>query len=265
MAQAKHQPIDTHAAAKENKAAAQARHLEEINTFLAVRDLAPIARTGDKDRHETELVGIARIGHENPWYSIIGFDVLHPDGRPGQFFLRFQAQGAHGMPMIVLPMVNDHLVFVYQHRAAVSRWLTEAPRQFAKSTLEPSILDRKVIELAQRAGLHDRFPSHGLPLGLLGREAVSLMLGEQMNVLEVVQLDDGMPEDSGYDTTQSQVWFVRMELGDPSAMRRMRGTNSQGIRFYPVDEVRRRRRELHIRDKHTLSALYLLFEHLGMI
>lgn len=248
-----------------DKQEARRRHLDAINAYLAERGLKPIPRTGDFSRGEWELVAPAQIDHTNPWYWIVAFNVIRPDGVHGQFFLRFQAQGAAGIPIIVIPMVNEKLVFVYQHRPAVSRWMPEFPRHFAKATLEPSILDRKVAKLAARNGLAERFPAHGLPLGLLGREATALMLGETLEVAELAQLSDGMPQDTGFDTSEPEVWFVRMNLADEAPLARLRGTKSEKIRFYSVDEVRRRRRELGITDALSMAALLLLFEHLGIV
>ncbi len=246
----------------ESRDAARRRHVDAINAYLQDLGHAPLRSYGDFSRGEVELIAPNGVQLVNPWYSLIGFDTINPDGTAGQFFLRFQARSAEGDAIIVLPMINEQLVFVYQHRPAAARWLTEAPRAFAKTRMELTIVDRKIHEAARACGLDREL--RAFPLGVLARELTQLVVEDTLVFREVRLLDRG-PQDSGFDTTEPEIWLVRMEIADPAKLALMRGTKAQKIRLYPIDEVRRRRKELGIVDALSKSALLSLYEHLGLI
>lgn len=250
------------AASGESGEAARRRHLDDINAYLTELGHRPLVYQGDFSRGEIELVGPNGLQLVNPWYSLIGFDTINTDGTAGQFFLRFQARSADGEAIIVLPMINEQLVFVYQHRPAASRWLTEFPRAFAKTRMELTLVDRKIHDAARACGLDREL--RAFPLGVLARETTQLIVDETLVFREVRLLDQG-PQDSGFDTTEPEIWLVRMEIADERKLASMRGTKAQKIRLYPIDEVRRRRRELGINDALSKSALLSLYEHLGLI
>ena len=246
----------------------QRRRLEKINEYLAARGLRPLAHTGTWQRGEFEILDVVGCS-ANPWYTIVEFSCIKPDGQPGVYFMKFENNGLHGLSCVVLVMIGEALVFVRQQRPTMlvrgtRHWPTEVSRQFANSGISPTIVDRKLREAAKDEESGRLLGSRSLPLGVIGSELAPLILSGSLSVEEVVRLGV-IAEDTGMSTVIPEYWLIRLAVADGTALGESLGTKAMGIRTYPIDEVIRRRTELDLNDGHSMSALMLLYEHLGRI
>lgn len=278
MSDPKRQHASTRHRAEENQTATTKRHLDAINDFLAARGLRGATHIAT-ERGATQLIRPTGLVTGNAWNQLVEFEVLHPDKTTGFYMLRFHARGSDRREMIVIPMIDDQLIFIRQHRVAAcfapsradsrdKAWMTEAPRAFAANRGKLTVLDRKLMKLAQVTHAGRELPYHALPLGLLGQKMTQLMIEDNLDVVDMVRLSEGSLQDSGFDTAEPEIWLVQMthpQTHTGELARRIRGTRAMGIRFYALREVKQRRAELGINDLLTIGALCLLYEHLGCI
>ena len=147
------------------------RRLKAINAFLTSRGLRPFANIGNWKQGEVELVRATGAVHENPWYSIVSFQVIKPDGGEGFFHLRFHAQGGTLAPMVVVPVINEEVhLLTREYRVACTDWFTEYPRAFAVSQGLRTPHERRLHELAQATMLGRERAYESLPLCVITRK-----------------------------------------------------------------------------------------------
>ncbi len=239
----------------------QARRLAAMNEQLSRYGLAPLTQTGTHQKGEFELLEVVSV-EANPWYVTVQFAVIRPDGKQGQFFLKFAVEGASRRSCVLVPMIGDSIVFVRQHRPATlvhpnGHWTTELPREFAIAGREPTIVDRK-LRAARKVA------TSAAPISLTGRELAPLLTSDATHV-EAFEFLGSFPEDTGMSTVVCDAWLLRMRVEDEDVLSRLRGTKAMGIRIHPLSEVVRDRQGFGITDAHSSAALFLLYEHLGLV
>ncbi|TAK04834.1 hypothetical protein EPO33_02455 [Patescibacteria group bacterium] len=254
------QPLPDEEAAG-SREASQERRLKQINAILTTYKLTPLVQLGTWQRGEFEILDLISVSI-NPWYAIVQFWVIRPDGQHGSFFMKFAVSGAERRGCAIIVMVEDQLVFVRQHRPTLlvreeSAWSTELPREWSSVNSKETIVDRLLKGVS---GSSD----HAIPLGLLGRELVPLLTSGLVRSECVLPLGSA-PEDTGMSTVIVDFWLLCFRLAEGATLEKLHGTKAMGIRTYPLEEVIRRRKELGLSDQHTATALLHLYEHLGRI
>jgi hypothetical protein len=232
-------------------------NLAQVNAYLTLRRLCPLKHLG-VERDGWKIVRIAS-SWENLYYSIVEFLVERPDGNRGSYFMKFTIGGDAGRSCVVAAMVMDHLVLVRQNRPTMlvceelkQSWTLELPREFVVSGDQPTIAGRAVTAAPRDVR------------SVLGRELGPLFQSGMVTVQAVEQLGD-FPEDPGMSSVQVDTWFIQLMTDDLDAVKAVRGTRAMGLRYIPLDDVRRRRRELGITDAHSCTALLALYERLGIV
>lgn len=246
----------------------QKRRLEKINGYLTTRGLKPLVHVGIWQRGEFEIVDVVGCSG-NPWYTIVEFSIIRPDGQPGVYFMKFENGGLNGLSCVVMVMIGESLVFVRQHRPTMFvrgtwHWPTEVSRRFANSGISPTLVDRMLREAAKDEETRRLLTSRSLPLGVVGAELAPLIVSGRLSIQEVVRLGE-VAEDTGMSTVIPEYWLIRLAIADGTALGENLGTKAMGIRTYPLEEVIGRRAELGVNDSHSITALLLLYEHLGRI
>ncbi len=251
--------------AARNFAAAQRRRWDEINDFLQAHGLSGLpGRFGRWQDGEPEILRLSGGMYVTLYQAFVGFDVRFPDGIIREYTMRFHTESATKRAVLAIPIINGQLAFIGQFRPVMGTWYLELPRQFARSSGQTTIVDRKLREAAQAlpAGVD-------VPLGLLGRELTPVLIKRDFEVEKVTLLDNGMAQDTGADTTLIQVWLMRLRTPD-TKNKNMKLPSGSTLRYHTLDEVmqsgrdgRKTLRELGISDALTRGALDILRETLG--
>ncbi len=247
-------------AVKKREELVHIQSLDEMNRQLASHRLPCLARVG-VERDGFTLLRIESF-HLNPWYAIVEFLAERPDGTIGPYFLKFGVAGADKHACATIALITDeegmrHVVFVRQNRPTAythpdpgRAWTLEVPREWA-------VTDTLTTPLTAKR-------DDGRAVSVLGRELTPLMLSGLVTVESRDLLSD-VPENTGDSMLSLHYWLVNLRTQDMDAVKRIRGTRTVGIRYFPLDEVRKRRKELGINDAHTCTGLLLLYEHLGLL
>ena len=204
------------------------RVLAEVNEILAAEGLptwTDLRRIGKHREDEFEITGVIRVIRElRQYYIVIVFSVIRPDQTTGEYAVRFSRPAA-----IVVPIIDERVVLVKQHRLTIGKWTTELPRGWI----------RRELARDPEATIRD----------LLCRE-----VGEEwVRSLEIasVELVGEIPEDTG---TDSLIVPIHLVHGRNSASLPRRCGVHKPV-AYDWKTVHRLEDEGVINDAHTLAAL----------
>lgn len=211
-----------------NDESSRLRVLREVNETLRREGLPPWdnpRRIGMHRDGECEITGVARVVREfRDHYVVIVFDIIRPDGTTGEYAVRCSRPAT-----ILVPIVNDQVVFVKQHRLPIGKWTTELPRGWIRQ------------ELA-----HD---AEAMVRDLLRRE-----VGEEwVRSLEIASVEcvGEVPEDTGTDSLIVPIFLVigrnAVELPHRHGVHRPVAYDWAIVQEYEDGGT--------INDAHTLAAL----------
>lgn len=234
------------------------RRLESVNNRLAELGLKPFVRPGDHRNGEWEVIA-CEGDHGNDFYRAVNFRVRRPDGTIGTYSMLYNVASPEADGAIVIPIVGGRLAFVRQHRPTLEVWTTELPRGFARNK-NPTFMRPRGGKASEELSLPGDGGLNDLPLSVLGRELSGLIATGRVRLSRLVYLDD-VAENTGTSRAIVPV-HLAVFLADELVFEEATGDRVVGIRYYPWQEVLKRRRELGLRDQATLSALYLLREYL---
>lgn len=209
--------------------------LRSVNEVLRGEGLSPwtdLRRIGKYREGEFEITGVARVIRDlREYYVVIVFTVIRPDGTTGEYAVRFSRPAA-----ILIPIINDAVVFVKQHRLTIGKWTTELPRGWVR-----------------RESTDGPPPSAAVPEATV-RDLLCREVGEEWaRALEVEAITcvGEIPEDTGSNSLIVPISLVRGRNATP--LPRQAGIHKPVA--YDWETVHRLEDEGNINDAHTLSAL----------
>jgi hypothetical protein len=179
--------------------------LAEINAVLAGRKLKAIPKLGLASANEIEITGIHAVyDHSERFFTDIQFDVLFPNGKPGLFTVRFNANGAISDGSVIALMVNGKFAVIKQWRVPLGRWTTELPRGFTPQ-----------FHAAREAGNINQLAVRDLPIGIVARElGEDLMAGAK--IVGFTELGT-IAENSGTSAVSPTYDLIQLEV-DPAKL-----------------------------------------------
>lgn len=221
--------------------------LSEINVELSARNLKTLAKLGDATKGEIELTGLMAIyEHSKRFFYDFKFTCVFPNGKPGEFALRFNANSAKSDGAVIAAIINGKFAIVKQWRPVLCRWTYEIPRGFGEK-----------MDEARIAGTLGTMKIGDLPLGTMARE-----LGEEvMNAAEITSITHlgNVAQNSGTDAVAPSFFLVAISVEESILSKRLKGADDEISQVFLWDadtvemEVGRR-----LVDGHTLMALKLI-------
>lgn len=224
--------------------------LERINAELTERGLRSLPKLGDRTKGEIEIMGIAQIYDYNKrFFTDVHFDVLFPNGKPGAFTVRFNANGKTSDGAVIVTLVNGKFAIVKQWRLPLGRWTYEVARG----------LGEKLDQAAIQGGI-GTMKIGDLPLGTLTRELTEEVMATAQ-VTSVTHLGN-VAENSGTHNVAPSNFLVQLAV-DPVKLETKLVGDEDNINVLLWD-AERVKAELgkKLCDAHTLSALFLAFRHI---
>jgi len=226
------------------------QRLAAINAELRRRNLKELPKLGDVSKGEIEITGIKEIfDHSKDFFTDIKFATLFPNGKPGEFTVRFNANSLTSDGVVLVVLVNGRFAIVKQWRLPLGRWTYEVPRGFGES-----------VDSAKIQGALGHLKIADLPLGTLERE-----LGEEVvrggDITSITHLGN-TAESSGTNTHTPANFLVEVAVDEDALQRRCK--EKQGETRLELWDLKRVRLEIggRICDNHSLAALALAFEYL---
>lgn len=242
----------------------QAERLETINEQLAKLRLPPLTRLGNWKNGETEIVRFVNY-QPNPWYIVVQYEVIGPDGKSGFFYPQYQRDSAERPACAIMPVVNEtHFIMLHSHRLSAltnkKSWFTEFPRGFPSNNLQPTMLDRKL-----RNAIPEGQPPPASALQIVGRKLVALLTRDDVHIEKFDRLDgegdeEGLFQDPGRSGDTLTFWEMRLRVPDlEQLIREVKGPQHMRVRFIPCRELLtiRSQRENDVRDLIDRSAISL--------
>lgn len=227
--------------------------LSRINETLSKRNLKSLTKLGDIEEREIEIVDIIEVyDHSERFFTDIKFGVKFPNGTPGAFTVRFNANGAVSDGAVIVILVNGKVAIVKQWRLPLCRWTYEVPRGFGEK-----------LDKAQINGALGTLKIGDLPLGTLARE-----LGEEvMNSAEVTSVTHlgNIAENSGTSAVVPSFFLVQLSIEPELLAAKLKGNeDSMVTKLWDFAEVRREfGRKLC--DNHTLTAIALAQNYIASL
>jgi hypothetical protein len=225
--------------------------LDEINVMLSERRLKPLPKLGDCDKGEIEIVGVEAVyEHSSRFFTDVKFNVLFPGGRPGEFTVRFNANGHASDGAVFVTLVNGKFAIVKQWRLPLGRWMYEVPRGFSEK-LDNAKLSGKLGTV----GIGD------LPLGTLARE-----LGEEVmagaKVTSVTHLGN-VAQDSGTHNVSPSYFLIQLRVAQEALASGLKGSDDEvaKVKLWDSDTVRAEIGQ-RLCDNHTITALSLALNYI---
>lgn len=210
--------------------------LLEVNRVFAEEGLPrwnELRHIGKHRKEEFEITGVRSVTRDvKRYYVIITFEVIRPDGTPGEYGVRFSRPAA-----AVFAVVNNLVILVKQHRLPLGKWTTEVPRGWIppESAADHCAAVRAVLS------------------GEIGEEwTASLTPFEPVLVGE-------MPDDTGYHALVVPVYYLEASTTMPLPKR----CGVHQPRAFPWEEVHRLEDVGVINDAHTLAVLRKVERHLA--
>lgn len=225
--------------------------LASINEALAALGLKSLKKLGDFSQGEFEITAIKEVfSHSSRFFTDVKFAAkMPPLGNPGEFTVRFNANGAISDGAIIVALVNGKVVVVKQWRLPLQRWTYEIPRGFGDKA-----------DSAQIQGQLGTLKIGDLPLGTMvrefGEEAMS-----QAEITSVTHLGN-MAENSGTHAVTPSCFLVQIQL--PNLDEKLRGTEELKVELWTIDRVKE---EIGAKlcDAHSLAALFLAFSYIDRL
>lgn len=204
------------------------RVLAEVNEILAAEGLplwTDLRRIGKHREDEFEITGVVRVIRElRQYYVVIVFSVLRPDGTTGEYAVRFSRPAA-----ILVPIIDQRVVLVKQHRLTIGKWTTELPRGWIRRELA-SDPEATIRDLLCRE---------------VGEEWVRSL------AVDTIEVVGEIPEDTGTDSLIVPIFLVHGR--NAASLPRRCGVHKPVA--YDWATVYRLEDEGIINDAHTLAAL----------
>ncbi len=220
--------------------------LEQINAELANRGLKPLRKLGDNSEGEIEVLRIVEIfDHSKRFFTDVKFAVAFPGGNPGEFTVRFNANGEVSDGAVIVVLVNGLYAIVKQWRLPLGQWTYEVPRGFGDK-----------IDKAHIAGNLGTIQIGDLPLGTLVRE-----LGEE--VMKTCQIDSvthlgNVAENSGTSAIAPSYFLVQLQVDESQLQAKLKGSESEHLKVYLWNQAELDRQiGQRIADNHSIVALSL--------
>ncbi|HTK04346.1 MAG TPA: NUDIX domain-containing protein [Candidatus Eisenbacteria bacterium] len=225
--------------------------LAEINAVLAERNLKPLPKLGDHSKGEFEIVRIKEIyDHSKRFFTDVKFTVLLPSGDPGEFTVRFNANGLSSDGAVFVTLVNGKFAIVKQWRPSLGRWMYEVPRGFGEK-----------LDNARIAGQLGTIGIGDLPLGTLVRE-----LGEEVmagaKVTSLTHLAN-IAQDSGTHSATPSYFLVMLQVPEAKLSKGLKGSDDEvaKVKLWDTETVRAEIGQ-RLCDNHTITALCLALNHI---
>ena len=230
------------------------QRLSQINAELEKRNLRSLHKLGDASKGEIELLGIQAIyDHSARFFTDVKFDCLFPNGKTGEFTLRFNASSRVSEGAVIVAVVNGRFAVVKQWRPALGLWTHEVPRGFGEK-----------IDSACIAGTFGTLKIGDLPLGTLARE-----LGEEVmasaEITSVTHLGN-VAQDSGTHTSIPSYFLILVRADESKLDERLRGSDDEVAKVLLWD-AKQVRAEIgkRLRDNHSITALCLALNYIDSL
>lgn len=219
--------------------------LATINSALSERGLKPLHKLGDTEKGEIEVLGILEIyDHSRQFFTDVKFEVRFPNGKPGAFTVRFNANGEVSDGAVLVVLINGKFAVVKQWRLVLGQWTHEIPRGFGEK-----------LDQARINGALGTLKVADLPLGTLARE-----LGEEVmkdaEVTSVTHLGN-IAENSGTHNVIPSYFLVQLAIDEDVLKPGLKGSeDGLAVRLWDLKTVRQEvGRKLC--DNHSITAVAL--------
>lgn len=224
--------------------------LKAINSELKRRNLKPLPKLGDTKEGEVEIIGIKEVyDHSADFFTDVKFDVIFPNGTPGEYTIRFNANGLVSDGAVFVTLVNSRFAIIKQWRPALGHWMYEIPRGFGEK-----------IDSAKLKGTLGTIRIGDLPLGTLIRELTE----EVMDTAEVTTITHlgNIAQDSGTCAVSPSYFLVQLQVDEALLDKRIAGTESDlQVKLWDITRVRAEIGK-KLCDNHTLAALCLALRYI---
>ncbi len=228
--------------------------LVTINAQLAERGLKPIPKLGDAAKGEIEIVGLKRFeDHASRFFTDAVFAVRLPNGKDGDYTVRFNANSSRSDGAVFAVLVNGKFAIVKQWRVPLGRWTYEIPRGFSEK-----------LDSARITGKLGTVSIGDLPLGSVTRE-----LGEEVmanaTVMSMTHLGN-VAQDTSFHSAAPAYFLVQIVVPPEMLGDKLRGTDDEVSKVLLWD-TKTIRAELgqKICDSHTITGLVLVFNHIDKL
>lgn len=225
------------------------QRLATINAELSRRNLKQVAKAGDHTLGEFEVIEIIEIyDHSKRFFTDVKFSVLMPDGKQGQFTVRYNANGDAFDGAVLVTLINGKIAIVKQWRLPLGRWTTEVPRGFADK-----------VSSAVTAGNTSTLQLADVPLGIITRELTPDVMAHA-RLVSVTHLGD-IAENSGTHAVEPAFYLVQLEVDEEKLSARLKGTKDLKVQLWDPSKVRPEFGR-KLRDMHSITGLALALNHI---
>jgi hypothetical protein len=226
--------------------------LTEVNRQLSEHNLKPLAKLGDADKGEIEVLSILEFHeHSKRFFTDVKFAVRFPGGNEGAFTVRFNANGATSDGAVLVVLVNGRFAIVKQWRLPLGRWTYEVPRGFAPK-----------LDAAATTKLVGKFNVVDLPmLATLNRELGDKLMCDAQ--IESVTHLGKIAENSGTHCVEPCYFLVTLRVDDELLALRLQSTASPllSVQLWSPDEVRAQI-GARLADCHSITATALALRYI---
>ncbi len=245
-------PTTISAAEAVSRISIRAERLAAINLELKARGLKQIRKLGDYTEGEFEVTRIIEIyEHSKRFFTDVKFAVLFPNGKEGEFTVRFNANGEVSDGAVIVVLINGLYAIVKQWRLPLGVWTYEVCRGFGEK-----------LDQAQIQGQLGTLKIGDLPLGTLTRE-----LGEEVmataEISSVTHLGN-VAENSGTNAVSPAHFLVQIQVNEALLAAKLKGTEDLKVYLWTADEVDCQLGK-KIADNHSIAALCLANRHIDRL
>lgn len=225
--------------------------LTAINDLLAARKLKQLRKLGNNKEGETEVLAILEIyDHSARFFTDVKFSVRFPDGKQGEFTVRFNANGEVSDGSVIVVIINGKFAIVKQWRLPLCQWTYEVPRGFCHK-----------LDQGRADGQFNQLSVPDLPLGIIIRElGQDLMAAAQIK--SITHLGD-IAENSGTSSVVPGYYLVSLSV-DPDKLQNKTGGTELKVALWDGAQVQAEFGG-KLRDSHTLTALALAQRHINSL
>lgn len=226
--------------------------LSDINAILAERKLRPLPKLGLASEGEIEITGINEIfDHSARFFTDVKFDVIFPNGTPGAFTIRFNANGAVSDGSVIALMLNGKFAIVKQWRPALGRWTYELPRGFTPQ-----------FHAARTSGDLETLDPKDLPTGIVTRE----LGADLMSTAKIYKWDSlgNIAENSGTHAVAPSYDLVQLSVDPSTLAARMKSREDGGLVALQLWSPKTLRAQIgrQLADSHSITAAALALAEL---
>lgn len=228
------------------------QRLEAINAQLKERGLKELRKLGDHTKGEFELTRIVEVyDHSKRFFTDIKFAAIFPDGKEGEFTVRFNVNGAISDGAVIVVVINGLFAVIKQWRVPLGLWTYEVCRGFGAK-----------LDNAQNRGELGTLKISDLPIATLTRELGDALMATA-EITSVTHLGK-IAENTGTNAVTPDHFLVQIQVDEALLAAKLESADGLKVCLWTADEVDRQLGK-RIADNHSITALCLAQRHIDRL